>query len=92
MEPTIVKKVFVCAAYFVDGFDIGKFTMKLVDDARALNKVVHFRPSSNYYSMNELASLWENKVGRKIPRVTISEDDLLALAAGSIIFFKFGLG
>nr|ABC71328.1 leucoanthocyanidin reductase LAR2-1 [Lotus corniculatus] len=72
-------------AYFVDGFDIGKFTMKLVDDARALNKVVHFRPSSNYYSMNELAPLWENKVGRKIPRVTISEDDLLALAAENCI-------
>ncbi|XP_027367033.1 leucoanthocyanidin reductase-like [Abrus precatorius] len=68
-------------AYFVDGIDIGKFTMKVVDDVRTVNKNVHFRPSNNCYSINELAYLWENKIGRTIPRVTISEDDLLALAA-----------
>lgn len=59
--------------------------MKVVDDVRTLNKNVHFRPPINCYSMNELASLWEMKLGRQIPRVTISEDDLLAIAAGSII-------
>lgn len=59
--------------------------MKVVDDVRTLNKNVHFRPPINCYSMNELASLWEMKLGREIPRVTISEDDLLAIAAGSII-------
>lgn len=74
-----------CAAYFIDGYDIGKFTMKVVDDDRTINKNVHFRPSTNCYSMNDLASLWENKIARQIPRVTISEDDLLAIAAGSII-------
>ncbi|KAE9595730.1 hypothetical protein Lal_00031016 [Lupinus albus] len=68
-------------AYFVDGNDIGKFTMKAIDDIRTLNKIVHFRPSNNCYSINELASLWEKKIGRTIPRVTISEDDLLAAAA-----------
>ncbi|XP_061349729.1 leucoanthocyanidin reductase-like isoform X2 [Gastrolobium bilobum] len=72
-------------AYFVDGIDIGKFTMKVVDDVRTLNKNVHFRPSSNCYSMNELASLWEKKIGRSIPRVTISEEDLLAVAAENCI-------
>ncbi|KAK7275189.1 hypothetical protein RIF29_16298 [Crotalaria pallida] len=68
-------------AYFVDGNDIGKFTMKGIDDIRTLNKIVHFRPSSNCYTINELASLWEKKIGRTIPRVTISEDYLLAAAA-----------
>ncbi|CAL0315303.1 unnamed protein product [Lupinus luteus] len=68
-------------AYFVDGNDIGKFTMKAIDDIRTLNKIVHFRPSSNCYSINELASLWEKKIGRTIPRITISEHDLLATAA-----------
>ncbi|KAJ1385262.1 NmrA-like domain [Sesbania bispinosa] len=68
-------------AYFVDGNDIGKFTMMAIDDIRTLNKNVHFRPSSNCYSINELASLWEKKIGRTIPRVTISGDDLLAAAA-----------
>ncbi|PKI70374.1 hypothetical protein CRG98_009254 [Punica granatum] len=67
-------------AYFVAGTDIGKFTMKCVDDDRTLNKTVHFRPPSNLLSINELASLWEEKIGRKLPRVTITEDELLALA------------
>ncbi|KAK2404004.1 leucoanthocyanidin reductase [Trifolium repens] len=72
-------------AYFVDGYDIGKFTMKVIDDERTINKNVHFRPSNNCYSMNELASLWENKIARKIPRVIVSEDDLLAIAAENCI-------
>ena len=70
------------AAYFVDGHDIGKFTVKVIDDNRTLNKNVHFQPPNNFYSINELASLWEKKIGRTIPRVTVSEDDLLAAAAG----------
>ncbi|CAK8573081.1 unnamed protein product [Lathyrus sativus] len=72
-------------AYFVDGFDIGKFTMKIVDDHRTINKNIHFRPSINCYSMNELASLWENKIARKVPRLVVSENDLLAIAAENII-------
>ncbi|KAI4373303.1 hypothetical protein MLD38_011439 [Melastoma candidum] len=68
-------------AYFVAGSDIGKYTMRTVDDVRALNKSVHFRPSCNYYNINELALLWEKKIGRTLPRVTITEDDLLAAAA-----------
>lgn len=73
----------ICAAYFVAGSDIGKFTMKVADDERALNKSVHFRPACNSYNMKELASLWETKIGRTLPRVTVSEDDLLAAAAGN---------
>ncbi|BAT94532.1 hypothetical protein LR48_Vigan02g182500 [Vigna angularis] len=72
-------------AFFVDGIDIGKFTMKVIDDVRTVNKNVHFRPSSNCYSINELASLWEMKIGRTIPRVTVTEDDLLAAAAENCI-------
>nr|CAI56322.1 TPA: leucoanthocyanidin reductase [Phaseolus coccineus] len=72
-------------AYFVDGIDIGKFTMKVIDDVKTINKNVHFRPSKNCYSINELASLGEMKIGRTIPRVTISEDDLLAAAAENCI-------
>ncbi|KAF5745296.1 Leucoanthocyanidin reductase 1 [Tripterygium wilfordii] len=72
-------------AYFVAGTDIGKFTMKTVDDIRTLNKSVHFQPSCNFYNMNELATLWERKIGRTLPRVTITEDDLLAAAAENCI-------
>ncbi|GFZ16149.1 hypothetical protein Acr_25g0005580 [Actinidia rufa] len=72
-------------AYFVAGSDIGKFTMKAVDDIRTLNKSVHFRPSCNFLNINELASLWEKKIGRILPRVTVTEDDLLAAAEENII-------
>ncbi|GLT91751.1 hypothetical protein SLE2022_096240 [Rubroshorea leprosula] len=72
-------------AYFVAGSDIGKFTMKTVDDMRTLNKSVHFRPSCNLYNMNELAALWEMKINRTLPRVTVAEDDLVAAAAENCI-------
>ncbi|KAK9114762.1 hypothetical protein Syun_021559 [Stephania yunnanensis] len=67
-------------AYFIDGVDIGKFTLKAIEDSRTINKCVHFRPPNNCLSINELGSLWEKKLNRALPRVTISEDDLLAIA------------
>ncbi|TXG51505.1 hypothetical protein EZV62_024029 [Acer yangbiense] len=67
-------------AYFVAGTDIGKYTIKSMDDIRTVNKSVHFRPPSNFLNINELASLWEQKIDRTLPRVTITEDDLLHAA------------
>ncbi|XP_062209192.1 leucoanthocyanidin reductase-like [Phragmites australis] len=72
-------------AFFVAGSDIGKFTIKAAYDPRGANKAVHFRPACNLLSTNEMASLWECKIGRTLPRVTLSEDDLLAMAADNII-------
>ncbi|XP_047342290.1 leucoanthocyanidin reductase-like [Impatiens glandulifera] len=72
-------------AYFVAGADIGKYTMKTVDDGRTINKLVHFRPTCNYLNVNELASLWEKKIQRVLPRITVSENDLLSAAAENII-------
>lgn len=67
-------------AYFVAGVDIGKFTIKASFDPRTLNRTVHFRPACNKLSLNEMASLWESKIGRSLPRVTISAEDLLTMA------------
>ncbi|XP_058108094.1 leucoanthocyanidin reductase-like isoform X1 [Magnolia sinica] len=72
-------------AYFVAGTDIGKFTMKAIGDDRTLNKNIHFRPLSNLHNINELASIWEKKIGRTLPRVTVTEDDLLASAQENCI-------
>ncbi|KAL3510861.1 hypothetical protein ACH5RR_030262 [Cinchona calisaya] len=72
-------------AYFVAGPDIGKFTIKAAEDIRTLNKIVHFRPTCNFLNMNELSCLWEKKIGRTLPRVMVSEDDLLAAAQENII-------
>ncbi|KAE8665529.1 Leucoanthocyanidin reductase [Hibiscus syriacus] len=67
-------------AYFVAGSDIGKFTVMSINDDRTLNKTVHFQPPSNLLNMNEMASLWETKIGRMLPRVTIAGEDLLQRA------------
>ncbi|WMV28151.1 hypothetical protein MTR67_021536 [Solanum verrucosum] len=72
-------------AYFVAGADIGKFTIKTAEDNRTFNKCVHFRPKCNFLNMKEIATLWENKIGKILPRVTITEDVLLAIAAEKII-------
>ncbi|CAN1241725.1 Leucoanthocyanidin reductase [Linum perenne] len=60
--------------------DIGKFTMRAVEDARTLNKTLHFQPKSNLLNINQLAHIWESQLGRDLPRVTITEDDLLSAA------------
>lgn len=73
---------YVRTAYFIAGSDIGKFTMKAIEDVRTVNKTVHFQPPTNLLNINELASLWEDKIGRKLPRLPVSEDDLLSAARG----------
>ncbi|KAF3778542.1 hypothetical protein EJ110_NYTH43302 [Nymphaea thermarum] len=72
--------ILACIAYFVAGDDIGKFTIKVADDVRTRNKVLHFRPQSNFVTLNEFASLWEKKIGKEVPRKFISEDSPLRLA------------
>ncbi|CAA6664304.1 unnamed protein product [Spirodela intermedia] len=67
--------------YFVACCDIGKFAIMAAHDDRTINKTVHFRPPCNFLSMNELATLWENKIGRSLPRIAVSEAALLAAAA-----------
>jgi len=72
-------------AYFVTGADIGKYTIKAVDDIRTRNRTVHFRPPKNFLTLNELAAIWETKIGKTLPRVCISEQDLLAMAKANYI-------
>ncbi|XP_062116928.1 leucoanthocyanidin reductase-like isoform X2 [Humulus lupulus] len=72
-------------AYFVAGCDIGKFTVKAMNDDRTVNKTVHFRPQGNLFDMNELASMWERKYGRILPRIVMTDDDLLTAAKASVV-------
>ena len=71
-------------AFFVAGTDIGKFTAMAAYDGRCINKAVHFRPACNLLSTNEMACLLESKIGRTLPRVTIGDQQLLAMAAGRL--------
>ena len=79
------------AAYFVTGEDIGRYTIETVDDKKTLNKCVHFRPSKNFLTLNELAGIWEKKNGKTLPKVCISEQDLLDLAQGMYIYSTGGI-
>ncbi|KAF8027316.1 hypothetical protein BT93_E0276 [Corymbia citriodora subsp. variegata] len=57
--------------------DIGSYTIKAVDDPRTLNKILYIRPPANTYSMNELVSLWERKIGKTLERVYVPEEQVL---------------
>jgi hypothetical protein len=62
--------------------DVSTYTIKAVDDAKTLNKILYLRPPSNTLSHNELVSLWEKKVGKTIERVYIPEDEVLKKIQG----------
>lgn len=62
---------------FVKEEDVAAFTISTVDDPRTLNKVMYLRPAGNVYSMNELTEIWEGKIGKKLKRTYISEEELL---------------
>ncbi|KAI7729542.1 hypothetical protein M8C21_012711 [Ambrosia artemisiifolia] len=84
-EKRRVRRLVEESAYFVAGSDIGKLTMKTINDTRTINKIVHFRPKANYLNINELACLWEKKIKRTLPRRIIYESDLLKAASENII-------
>lgn len=62
--------------------DVAAFTIGAVDDPRTLNKAVHLRPQGNVYSMNELVELWEGKIGKKLKKIYVPEEELLKKIKG----------
>lgn len=71
------------AAVFNDERDIGTYTIKTVDDPRTLNKILYIKPPNNIYSFNELAALWEKKIGKTLEKIYVPEDQLLKQIAES---------
>ncbi|KAL1354848.1 hypothetical protein HN51_006899 [Arachis hypogaea] len=57
--------------------DVGTYTVKAVDDPRALNKILYQRPPANVLTFNEIVSLWENKIGKTLEKIYIPEDQIL---------------
>ncbi|KAM1760182.1 hypothetical protein ACFX14_003096 [Malus domestica] len=68
---------------FVKESDVAAFTIRALDDPRTLNKVVYLRPPGNVYSMNELVEIWESKIGKKLDKVFVSEEELLERVEGN---------
>ncbi|KAI4327623.1 hypothetical protein L6164_020061 [Bauhinia variegata] len=57
--------------------DIASYAIKAVDDPRTLNKSLYIRPPANVLTFNELVSSWENKIGNKLEKTYVSENQLL---------------
>ncbi|KAK8705656.1 hypothetical protein V6N13_049253 [Hibiscus sabdariffa] len=57
--------------------DIETYTIKAVDDTRALNKTLFIRPPQNTYSFNELVALWEKLIGKTLEKTYVPEEQLL---------------
>ncbi|KAA8545986.1 hypothetical protein F0562_020563 [Nyssa sinensis] len=62
---------------FVKEVDVAAFTISTVDDPRTLNKAMHLRPPGNVYSLNELVEIWESKIGKKLEKIYVSEEEFL---------------
>ncbi|XP_047329433.1 eugenol synthase 1-like [Impatiens glandulifera] len=74
--------------------DIGAYTIKSVDDPRTLNKILYIKPPNNIFTFNELVSLWENKIHKKLEKTYVPEDQLLKLIEESPwpLNIKLGIG
>ncbi|KDP41781.1 hypothetical protein JCGZ_26799 [Jatropha curcas] len=62
---------------FMKDEDVAAFTICTIDDPRTLNKALYLRPPGNVYSMNELVEIWESKIGKKLEKIYVPEDQLL---------------
>ncbi|XP_052111097.1 probable pinoresinol-lariciresinol reductase 3 isoform X2 [Arachis duranensis] len=62
---------------FVKENDVAAFTISTVDKPRTLNKLLYLRPSKNICSLNELVEMWETKIGKKLEKSHISEEELI---------------
>jgi hypothetical protein len=80
------------AGVFVKESDVAAFTISAVDDPRTLNKVLYLRPPGNVYSLSEMIEIWETKIGKKLEKIYVPEEELLRKIKGtSVVFEKYSL-
>ncbi|CAN6333629.1 unnamed protein product [Urochloa humidicola] len=65
-------------AIFVDEDDIATYTIKSIDDPRALNKTIYLRPQENILSQNDVIAKWEKLSGKVLEKIHIPADEFLA--------------
>ena len=66
----------------MDEDDIATYTIKTIDDPRALDKTVYLRPPENILTQRQLIEKWENLRGRKLEKCSIPAKDFLASMKG----------
>ncbi|VAH41737.1 unnamed protein product [Triticum turgidum subsp. durum] len=75
-----------------DEDDIAAYTIKCVDDPRALNKTIYLRPQENILSQNELIAKWEKLSGKVLKKIPIPIDEFLASMKGTDLANQVGIG
>ena len=68
---------------FMDEDDVATYTIKTIDDPRTLNKTVYLQPPDNILTHKQLVEKWEEMIGKKLEKITISEQDFLASMKGT---------
>ena len=66
----------------MDEDDVATYTIKSIDDPRALNKTIYLRPPENILSQTELIAKWEKLSGEVLERIPIPSDEFLASMEG----------
>ncbi|KAK9667739.1 hypothetical protein RND81_13G008200 [Saponaria officinalis] len=79
-------------AIFNDEDDVATYTVKTIDDPRALNKTIYISPPENVLSQQELVDIWENLSRKKLEKHSISAQDFLALMKGQDFAQQVGIG
>ncbi|KAI4975656.1 hypothetical protein ZWY2020_049263 [Hordeum vulgare] len=77
---------------FMDEDDVATYTIKSIDDPRALNKTIYLRPAENILSQNELIAKWEKLSGKILERIPIPSDEFLASMEGTDITNQMAVG
>lgn len=75
----------MCAGIYVNEDDIATYTIKTIDDPRALNKTIYIRPPENILSQRQVIQLWEKHIGKQLHKISISKQEFLAAKKGQWI-------
>ncbi|KAM3686452.1 hypothetical protein ACJW31_10G003500 [Castanea mollissima] len=79
------------AGYFLGGIYVDEedialmYTIKTIDDPRALNKTVYLRPPKNILSQREVVEIWEKLIGKELKKSSISREEFLASLKGKMV-------
>uniref|UniRef100_A0A453AK43 NmrA-like domain-containing protein n=2 Tax=Aegilops tauschii subsp. strangulata TaxID=200361 RepID=A0A453AK43_AEGTS len=79
-------------AIFMDEDDVAAYTIRCIDDPRALNKTIYLRPEENILSQNELIAKWEKLSGKVLEKIPIPSEEFLASIKGTDLANQVGIG
>jgi chromosome condensin MukBEF MukE localization factor len=71
------------AVIFCDEDDVATYTIKSVDDPRALNKTIYLRPQENILTQHDVIAKWEKLSGNILEKIYIPAHEFLASMKGN---------